>query len=164
MKKGRESCRVDGSSGGGGGGLADVLITEFLISNISQKRGEGNESGGEERALPNGCAEGIPSREPPGQRQCQSQILSDFHFSVDRGRKAKERIGFTQLHAEDSIFFRRKTEFIDLPPSAVVCYAASSSSSAFGRISLMRDDDGGDNRDEERKRGRRKMRGRSNER
>ena len=35
--------------------LADVLITEFLISNISQKRGEGgNESGREERALTNG--------------------------------------------------------------------------------------------------------------
>ena len=97
-----------------------------------------------------------------------SQILSDFHFSVDRGRRQKSgEESVAQLHTgtkfEDSIFFRCKTEFIDLPPSVVLCYAyVASNSSAFGRISLMRDD-GGDNSDEERKRGR-KMRRRSNER
>ena len=78
VKKGGESCRVDGS----GGGLADVLITEFLISNISQKRGEGNESGRADRGLSNGEAERISSRDPlrpkamPSQTQLFSRVIS----------------------------------------------------------------------------------------
>ena len=108
MKKGRESCRVDGSSSGGGGGLADVLITEFLISNISQKRGEGNESGrGEERASPNGGAEGIPSREPSGQRQCQARSYPIFIFrSIEEGGKRAEKSQSPNFTQERSLKIR----------------------------------------------------------
>ena len=87
VKKGGESCRVDGS----GGGLAEVLITEFLISNISQKRGEGNESGRADRGLSNGEAERISSRDPLRPKAMPSQILSEFHFSVDRRRRESGR-------------------------------------------------------------------------
>ena len=79
--------------------LADVLITEFLISNISQKRGARNESGRggrEGRVAANGGAARMTSRDPSGQRQCQPAsrptetrlIPFSFFQPIERGRSS----------------------------------------------------------------------------
>ena len=60
--------------------LADVLITEFLISNISQKRGEGgNENGREERRglYPMGREEGMEGADMVG---AAAEVIKFVHL------------------------------------------------------------------------------------
>ena len=106
--------------------------------------------------LPNGGAEGIPSRDPLRPKTMPSQILSEFHFSVDRGKEksGKESRNLTRKEFEDSIFFLAQNR-IHRSSSAVLYYVGRS---AFGRISLMRDD-GGDKRDDEESGGGRERKG-----
>ena len=86
--------------------LADVLITEFLISNISQKRGEGgNESGREERRglYPmggEGGMEGMASSPPPAKDNAKARSYPIFIFrSIEEGGKRAQRREVTQPHA-----------------------------------------------------------------
>ena len=105
----------------------------------------------EERALPNGWRGrnggdgGVVT--PSGQRQCQSQILSDFHFSVHRGRR--EKSGEKRSHATSptfavSIFSSQNRAHRSTFPRLFCSAQCWQQHGAFGRISLMRDDGGGD--------------------
>ena len=63
----------------------------------------------ERRGLyPMGGGDGVVT--PSGQRRCQSQILSDFHFSVHRGRRQKS--GNKRSHATSVEIYRPRARLI----------------------------------------------------